>query len=128
MSRVQVGIIISSPSFQHQFGLRRAIHEEEQAKIEAIKIDETREAMQASAKAAADKLIGGLTSVDEKIVLKSATEILDRTGYPKEQKINSNERATTQIIINANDFSNLKESLDIDANATENRPAQFRNL
>ncbi len=113
MGRIQVGIVVASPSFQHQFALRRQQEEKTQSEFEATKIDEVKEVLQKNAKDAADKLIGGMTSQDEKIVLKSATEILDRTGYPKEQKVIGGP-VGAQILINSADMVLLKESLELD--------------
>lgn len=115
MSFAQVGIIINSPSFQHQFAIRRQKTETTQDEQCATNIDEVKEVLQQSAKSAADKLISGITSTDEKIALKSAVEILDRTGYPKEQKMTGDASANTQILINAVDLTTLKESLDMDS-------------
>jgi len=123
MTRTQVGIVISSPSFQHQFGLRRAQLEEIQADVEVAHIDEVRDTLQKSAKDAADKLINCMSSDNENIKLKSATEILDRTGYPKEQKMSGDAGNKTQIIVSKLDMLNLTESLKLDSSAIIN-PAQ----
>ena len=114
MQHRQVGVIINSPSFQHQFALRRKQTELIQDTNNASAIDEVKQSLQLSAKAAADKLISGISSFDEKIALKSATEILDRTGYPKEQKV-SGDDSKLQITINSVDFKALKEALQLDS-------------
>ena len=116
MSYSQASIIIRSQLFQHQLAIRRSQYEEKQADRAAIAVDEVKEALQKSAISAANKLIFGIDSDNETIALKSATEILDRTGYPKEQKMTGSE-TNTQIIINATDFSVLKESLILDSSA-----------
>ena len=114
MSYSQVQIVIRSQLFQHQLSIRRHQYEEKQAENAANAIDDVKEALQQSALSAANKLILGIDSINENIALKSATEILDRTGYPKEQKMSGSE-TNTQIIINAADFSILNESLKLDA-------------
>ena len=118
MSRGQVSLILASPSFQHQFAIRRQAEEDSQANSNASHIDEVKEELQSSALAAAKKLISGLDSVDEKISMKSATELLDRTGYPKEQHISADMSNQTQIIIGKDEFDVLNESLNIDEELT----------
>ncbi len=115
MARSQISIVMNSPSFQHQFAIRRREYETVQHEHQSNKIDEVANALKENALAAADKLISGIASPDEKIALKSATELLDRAGYPKEQKVSGDVGAKTQIIVNSVDLNNLKESLDLDS-------------
>ena len=114
MSRSMVGIITSSPAFQHQLAIRRAKYEEVQNEHQASEVDEVKNQLKKNALAAADKLIGGLDSVDEKISQKAATEILDRTGYPKEQKLSGQLDNKPQIILTKIEINNLKDALDSD--------------
>ena len=109
MSRGQVSLILASPSFQHQFALRRKSVEAVQDNKIANELDDVKSELQASALAAAKKLISGIDSADEKIAIRSATEILDRTGYPKEQKVTGS--AGNTIVINSTDMKILTESL-----------------
>jgi len=119
MTKAMVSIVMQSPSFQHQFALRRSKLEEKQDEHNANSIDEVKKVLQESAIDAARKMIGHMDSPNENVSLKSATEILDRTGYPKESKIAQSNEAVTQIIINSVDFANLKESLDLDKTIIE---------
>ena len=112
MSARQISTIVNSPSFAHQFAVRRESVEKIQAENQSDEIDEVKRVLTESALDAANKLIGGLSSQDEKINLKSAVEILDRTGYPKEQKISGPE-AATQVIINTKDLNILQESFNL---------------
>ena len=114
MTASVIGTIINSPSFQHQFSIRRTLEEENQTTRNTDIIDETVQLLQSNTKAAAQKLIDGLSATDEKIVIKSATEILDRGGYPKEQKVSSDADNRTQIIINTAQLSTIRESLNMD--------------
>ena len=109
MSPAQVTLVTKSPSFCHQAAMRRHNYEVMQDEHTVDKLDEVKAALAGNAKAAADKLIGGLDSASEKIQLKSAVEILDRTGYPKEQKL-SGQEPITQVIINTIDLKILQES------------------
>lgn len=114
MSRNQVGIIVKSPSFQHQFSIRRANVEEIQDERSVGAIDEVREVLQKSAKLAAERLVDGIGSNNENIAIKSATELLDRSGYPKEQKVSGDKDVGTTIIIEAKQMAVLTESLNLD--------------
>ena len=114
MSPRQIGIIINSPSFQHQFSIRRKAFESKIDDSSVSAIDEVKSTLQQAARSAADKLVSGISSFDEKIALKSATEILDRTGYPKEQKVSGIDNTTT-ITINSVDFAALREALALDS-------------
>ena len=119
MTPAHVSIIVNSPSFQHQFALRRSALEDVQLEHEASHIDDVKNTLQEGAIAAAQKLVGSISSKNEGIALKSATEILDRTGYPKELK-SSGESSGTTVIINNADFKILKTSLQM----LENKESQ----
>lgn len=113
MSPHTVSIILHSPSFQHQFAVRRSQIETTQADHQATEIDDVKKVLREAALSAAEKLISGISSENAGIALKSATEILDRSGYPKEQKVSNNTQAATQVIINTADLKNLTESLSM---------------
>ena len=112
MTKGQVSIVMNSPSFQHQFAMRRAKHEDTLSEHEASELDTTKELLQKSALVAANKLVDGMSSCDERIKLKSATEILDRTGYSRINK-DSSMSQNTNIIINSSDMNVLKETLQM---------------
>jgi len=114
MTKAMVSIVMQSPSFQHQFALRRSKLEDKQDEHNANSVDEVKKVLQDSAIDAAKKMIDHVNSPNENISLKSASEILDRAGYPKESKVAQSNEVATQIIINSVDFANLKESLDLD--------------
>jgi len=122
MSQAQVSIVINSPSFQHQFAIRRASLESVQNEHISSELDAVKETLRKSAKAAADKLIYHMNSPDSKISLKSATEILDRTGYSKEQKLGEDGLLNPEIVVNSTDLTILRESFALDSQKPE-RPA-----
>jgi len=109
MSPTQINNIIRSPSFQHQFALRRQ-------KLESIQdtteVDSVKQLLKQNAEKAASKLVDCINSDDERIAIKSASEILDRSGYPKEQQQNVQDNSVN-IIISADELSILKESLSM---------------
>jgi len=109
MSPTQVNNILRSPSFQHQFALRRKQHEYIQDTSES---DSVKQLLKDNAEKAASKLIDCVNSDDERIAIKSASEILDRSGYPKEQQQIQKDNSVN-ILINASDFTVLKDSLDM---------------
>ena len=107
-----ISIIIKSPQFQHELGMRR----EEINEIANVDIatdnDEVAETLKKAGLDAARKLIGGLDSEDESIKFKSATDILDRTGYPKFTKQVGNSVAT--IVLDDKAAKLIVESLKMD--------------
>lgn len=117
MSVTQIGIIMNSPCFKHQYGLRRAMHEEKVSEQAAIELDKTRATLQNATILAADTLVGGLSSVDEKIKIKAASEILDRSGYPKETKLEGGSQTT--IVIDSKNLNIMKETLEMVKNEPE---------
>jgi len=110
MTPTQINNIIRSPSFQHQFAVRRKQREDTQDASAVSEIDHVKNLLKENTEKAANKLIASIDSNDEKIAIKSASEILDRGGYPsiKEQRIQDN---SVNIVINSEELSVLKDSL-----------------
>jgi hypothetical protein len=113
MSRAQVSTIINSPSFQHQFAIKRKELEASHAEADNGTVDLVTKELKDSALAAAQKLTSGLSCDNPTIALKSAIEILDRSGYPKEQKL-SGQQNTTQIIISSKEMTILNETISME--------------
>lgn len=110
MRQTQVSIVINSPNFQHELALRRErINSHKDQNLAAVG-DAAQEELANNARAAAMKLVGGLDSDDERIVNKSANDILDRTGHAKlvrqESKI-----AAAVVVLNGDDVTRITESL-----------------
>ena len=113
MSRAQVSTVVNSPSFQHQFAIKRKELEQIQNDSHIGTIDLVSQELKDNAHAAAERLTYGLSSENETIALKSAVEILDRSGYPKEQKLSGGVVAT-QIIISSKEMAVLNETISMD--------------
>ncbi len=118
MTLRHVSVLINSPNFQHELSLRRAkIEEMSDHQLADVSDDVTKE-LRAGALAAAKKLVNNIdTSDNEAICLRSATEILDRTGHPKRQVIDNN--PSVQIVISPDDANRIVESINLD-----NEPAE----
>ena len=112
MTARSVGLVIHSPSFQHELSMRRDTINEQVNKNIVDNIDDTAEELKKAGLEAARKLIGGLASSDEGIVFRSAADILDRTGYPKMTK--SIGALSTNIGIDEKSASLIAESLKMD--------------
>jgi len=110
MTPTQINNILRSPSFQHQFAIRRQTRENIQDTTET---DTVKDFLRENAQKAASKLVSSIDSIDEKIAIKSASEILDRSGYPKEQQQQSIQDNSINITIDSTEFTLLKESLDM---------------
>ena len=111
MGQNQVSVIVNSPSFQHEFAMRRHGLEERFDDRTASNIDEATRTLQDGAKDAATKLVNSLTSQNELIVLKSANDILDRTGHSKVIKEN---KTVTTINISEEDSNRIVDALLLD--------------
>ena len=100
MSPAQINNILRSPSFQHQFAIRRSSREEQIDSDGILDLkDEVRSTLKANALAAAKKITTLMNCDDSKIALKSATEILDRSGYAKEMPKPADNSTSVNIVI-----------------------------
>lgn len=112
MKRAQINLIINAPNFQHELAMRRERFEEQQFDEIKNNEDEVANTLREGAIAAAEKLVLGIDSPDDTLAIRSATEILDRTGYPKTQRVDG--AAKTVVVINNSDADRLRESLELD--------------
>ena len=110
MSLAQIRNIRRSPSFQHQFSIRRSNSETYQAECSQNEIDEAKLTLKRAAQKAAQRLVDGVDEAEPSIALKSANDILDRVGVPKQtnQRV---EEARVQINISAEEAKVISDSL-----------------
>ncbi len=111
MGQTQVSIIVNSPIFQHQFAMRRHGLEERQDNRTTDNLDEATLELKKNATLAAKKLVKGLTSSNELIVLKSANDVLDRTGHSRVIKEN---KVITNVNISEDDSKRIVDALLLD--------------
>ncbi len=111
MGQTQVSVIINSPSFKHEFAMRRHGLEERFDDRTADFIDEATQELKANATNAAQKLVKSLDSQNELIVLKSANDILDRTGHAKVIQEN---KTITNVNISEGDSKRIVDALLLD--------------
>lgn len=112
MANSTISTITNSPSFQHEFAIRREKYEEQFDSKSVDNINDVTDALKAGALSAANKLVSSLNSSDAALGLRSATEILDRTGHPKTQRTEGTGPAV--VVINSLDASRLSETLNMD--------------
>ncbi len=111
MSQTQVSIVINSPMFQHQFAMRRSNLEEQMDSKSVEHLDEATLELKKNATLAAKKLVKSLESQNELIVLKSANDILDRTGHSRVLKEN---KVITNVNISEDDSKRIVDALLLD--------------
>ncbi len=113
MSRVQVSLVVNSPTFRHEYAIRRSIYEE-QRNNEVIKEEDTvTQTLKDGAIEAAKKLVVHIDSPDDSISVRSCAEVLDRAGYHK--KVDSAHNQTGPIIIvNTKDAALIVETIEMD--------------
>ena len=105
-----VTILVNSPNFQHELALRRGVVEGLKNERLADTTDPAVELLRANALRAAEKLVSGLDEESFAIRKNSATEILDRVGVGKVQKIDANVKSAV-IHLDKDDISAITETL-----------------
>lgn len=110
MTGPSVSVIMNSPTFKHEFALRRAIFEDRDNQSIIDEEDEVTKTLREGARAAAQKLVQHIDSIEESISVKSCAEVLDRTGYIKKGDDKKTIIAPT-IIINDKDGQKLAETM-----------------
>ena len=113
MADTQVRHILNSPQFQHELAIRKASYDcvvnNRIAKVE----EDVSETLKSAAIQAADTIIGCMDSEDENIKLRSASDILDRTGFPKVTRQTS-DLSSPSITINEKTAVIIADSLKLD--------------
>ena len=110
MNKSAVSVIMKSPTFMHEFALRRAIFEERDCQSTIDEEDEVTKTLREGARRAAEKLVSHIDAIEGSISVKSCAEVLDRTGYIKKGDDKKTIIAPT-IIINEKDGMKLAESM-----------------
>lgn len=91
MSISRASVVVNSPLFQEEMKRMEADLKEKFVEAEAEKsLDDTRVILSESAEAAAKTLKGALNNENPQVAVSAAKDILDRTGYAKEDKIKAN--------------------------------------
>lgn len=112
-----VGVIQRAPTFQHELALRRHRVTETVDLQLTNSHEQVENCLKNAALAAANKLVGSLDSLDEDIQIKSATELLDRTGH---QKVNKIESKSVVLVLTPDDLTRIEQSLLLDREETKN--------
>ncbi|MHA1840840.1 MAG: hypothetical protein ACTSYW_02570 [Candidatus Heimdallarchaeota archaeon] len=127
MTPIQVGNVLNSPSFQHEFALRRAHLTSKQDDVQVGSVEDARTILKNAATKAARKLVEHADSFDPNISLKGVNSILDRIGVPKQQHTTVDERSLT-ITISDENAKIINESLKMlnqpEPNVANNNPEQ----
>ena len=114
MSAQQISIVTNSPSFQHEIAIRRSKLNELSNNAIVAADDEITSAIKSGAKAAVERLLGSINSIDEQIAIKASESILDRSGYSKVQKIESK---SLSVVLTAEDASIIRDTMLLDRDA-----------
>ncbi len=111
MTQQNVSVVMRSPSFQHELSMRRAKLEEMSNQSIVSSDQEVTDSIRAGAKAAVERILSGIDSVDENVAIRSSESILDRAGFPKVSKVESK---SLSVVMNAEDLVKLKEAMLLD--------------
>lgn len=112
----QLSTLYNSPSFKHQLAVRREKFEEKYDERVMQKNDEVEDTLRKSAQKAAEKMVGLIQSQDPKIAMRSAEQVLDRTGYGAIKKDGSGQSSNVNITINGDKLAVLTETLEMISN------------
>ena len=114
MTTVQIRNIRNSPTFKHEYAMRKANRDSHKDEMAArVHIDQTRELLTQNTLKAAQTIVNLLDSENPKVQLQSAQDLLDRTNYPKSQKLES-ENKTAVVVLNKEDVSRIQETMSLD--------------
>jgi len=113
MTRTQVSIIVHSPTFKHEYALRRAIVEEREDKKVGEEEDEVLRTLKAGAVNAANKLVHHIDSIEDTISIRSCEAILDRSGYGKKVERGGDVNIGPTIVIGEKEARRIVESIEI---------------
>lgn len=116
MTPVAIHNIRSSPTFQHELSLRKLNRDKVLDDIAAI--DRTAEIIDSHTEDAAEKIVTLLSSRDESIALRSASELLDRGGFPKASKIESVVKGAV-VVMSAEDLTRIERTLELENDRRE---------
>ena len=112
MSASQVHLIVNAPNFQHELAIRRETLQAVKTERLASREDPVVSQLKQGALAAAGALVSSLASENDSIRVKSAGEILDRTGYGRVQKIDASVKCAT-IMLKSDEAKALTETLNM---------------
>jgi hypothetical protein len=106
-----ISVIVNSPSFEHELAIRRNKMDEIVDNQIVDSTDEITRQIQEGARDAVRRLLGGIKSEDEAIAIKSSTEVLDRAGFPRVNKIESK---NVNVNISSEDAARIAETISLD--------------
>ena len=112
MSPMQISIITNSPTFQHELAIRRArIDELSDIKL-ASSNNEVSSTLKEATLKAAKKLIEKMDTGDDNMEFKASCEVLDRGGFPKATRLESNQPLAPIIVLTAEQVGCLADALN----------------
>jgi hypothetical protein len=114
-----VSIIVNSPTFKHEFAMRRAIQENIADQRQVDEDDTVEKTLKEGARKAAEKLVGLIDSDEESISVKSCAEVLDRSGHGRVKEAQVPGGPT--IIINTDDAKIIQQTIEMEYG--DKRPA-----
>lgn len=127
MSSVMIKVIYNSPSFQHQLALRQQRRDEIMDNRSVEQEITAKQLLKQSAVDAACRLIEGIDSENDKLAVKCASDILDRTGH--ERPTSARQSPNVAVVISTPDADLIRESLAMSTKPVESiqsvKPAEL---
>ena len=117
VSPMTVHRIVNMPNVQKDLSIRRNKKSADIDTLDTISlsstVDSARRLLEESAEEAAERLVGGLVSSDERIVNKSANDLLDRVGISRVSKQDIASKSTV-LILDDKMAARIQKSLELD--------------
>jgi hypothetical protein len=114
MSQSQLSIIVNSPSFQHELAIRRTRISEAVDQNVSEHGSRVNETLRLGSLQAAKRLLQLVNSDNEAIARASASDLLDRGGFPKVARTES-KSVSAILVLSPEDVQAIKESVLLDA-------------
>ncbi len=118
MTQMGVHVIRRSPTFQHELAMRRKSREESYDETNVRDNLTALDLIHEKTAEAAEKIVDLMGSENESIALKSAVELLDRGGVPKETRSEQTNK-TLVVTLSADDLDRIERTVMLDIEKKE---------
>lgn len=117
MTPAGIRVIRNSPTFQHELSLRRDQRNKAFDELQTVSrvehLDRTTKIIEESTEDAASLITELLDTPDKQLALRAASEILDRGGHPKVQRLDQNIKSIA-VVLDANDVTRIENTIKLE--------------
>jgi hypothetical protein len=114
VSRRSIQLLRKSPAFQHELAMRRKKRNDMTDELGALEtVDRARAILEESSETAARKIVKLVGSPDDAIALRSAADLLDRAGVPKQTKVETESKGL-KIVLTGKDLERIESTISLE--------------